>query len=145
MLCRIFENSAEVYSIFILVQLIGLSARVCICIFHLDLLMKHPNQQVFTLMYVILVAIAELYFYCSAGQMATDASLKFAHSMFEINWFKFPVNVQKILIPMIAYAQQPVYYHGFGVVYLNLSTFLAVSFVFFSHLSFVFFSHSLLI
>lgn len=89
--------------------------------------MKHPNQNIFTLISIICVAIGEIFLYCYAGQMATESSLKFADSLFESNWPTFPVAVQKKLIPMIVYAQQPIYYHGFGVVYLHLQTFSAVS------------------
>lgn len=47
--------------------------------------------------------------------------------LYGLDWQKLPVKLQKYLIIMIGNMQIPVYYHGFGVVCLDLMTFVAVS------------------
>lgn len=67
-----------------------------------------------------------LYFYCYFGQNATDYHLKMADCVFESNWYLQPVIFQKYFITIIQNAQQPIYYHGFGVAKLNLNTYCRV-------------------
>lgn len=64
--------------------------------------------------------------YCYFGQMPTDSYLDFANCLYECNWHKMPVNLQKFYIVMIANAQKPLYYHGSGIFQLNLMTFMQV-------------------
>lgn len=49
-----------------------------------------------------------------------------ADSLFHANWLDVSIEQQKYFIMMVENAQQPHYYHGFGVVVLNLETFTTV-------------------
>lgn len=47
--------------------------------------------------------------------------------VFEMNWPELPNGLQKYIILMIENMQKPLYYHGFGIVNLDLETFAKVS------------------
>lgn len=66
-----------------------------------------------------------LFIYCYYGEAATNNYLNFADTVYEIDWFKLPSNLKGFVILMIQNAQKPIYYHGFNIVYLNLTTFSA--------------------
>lgn len=53
--------------------------------------------------------------------------LSFADLLYESKWRRLPDRLQKLFIMMIANAQRPLNYHGFGLAFLNLYTFGAVS------------------
>lgn len=46
--------------------------------------------------------------------------------LFESEWHRIPVNLQKYVILMIADMQRPVFYHGFRIAVLDLETFAKV-------------------
>lgn len=46
--------------------------------------------------------------------------------LYEFNWQSFPVDLQKYIQLMIQNAQKSVFYHGFGMVNLDLMTFTEV-------------------
>lgn len=46
--------------------------------------------------------------------------------LYDLDWQKFPVKLQKYLIIMMGNMQTIMVYHGFGVVCLDLMTFIAV-------------------
>lgn len=50
-----------------------------------------------------------------------------ADCLYDTNWQKLPIRLQKYVVLMIGNAQKPLYYHGFGVALLNLETFNGVS------------------
>lgn len=50
-----------------------------------------------------------------------------ADTLYEASWPDLPIELQKYFIVMIGNAQQPLYYHGFGMAILNLQTFTKVS------------------
>lgn len=50
--------------------------------------------------------------------------------LYNLDWRKFPIKLQKYFILMIANMQKPLNYHGFGVVCLDLMTFIAVRYHF---------------
>lgn len=49
-----------------------------------------------------------------------------ADSLFQANWLDVSIEQQKYFVIMIKTAQQPLYYHGFGIVVLDLETFTKV-------------------
>lgn len=67
-----------------------------------------------------------LFFYCFYGKSATEYYLNFADLLFQSKWYELPNKLQKSIIIMIGNAQQPLYYHGFNIAYLNLETFTNV-------------------
>lgn len=76
---------------------------------------------------VILVGMLILFGYCYFGKMATESYLKMADCLYGLNWHELDLKYQKYFVIMMANAQRPIYYHGFGVAILNLETFLKVS------------------
>lgn len=75
------------------------------------------------------VAGANLFIYCYFGQKATNSFDKITDYLFEFDWLKLPVSLRAYLIPTIANAQRPMYYHGFGVAILSLQTFNKVNII----------------
>lgn len=73
-----------------------------------------------------------VFIYCFLGKLATESFSKMADSLYDIDWHKLPVGVQKYVILMIGNMQQPLYYHGyFSITILNLDTFTVVKTCFF--------------
>ena len=70
--------------------------------------------------------ITVMFVYCYFGKIATESYSTMADSTYEINWHDLPVRHQKYVMIMIQNMQRPLYYHGFGVVVLNLETFTKV-------------------
>lgn len=48
-------------------------------------------------------------------------------SLYDCNWHEVPIHLQKHFIIMIAGAQRPLDYSGYGIINLNLETFCSVS------------------
>lgn len=65
-----------------------------------------------------------LYHYCCNGKLATDSYRAFGDCLFKSKWFILPRNLQKYFIFMISHAQRPLFYHGYGIVNLDLELFL---------------------
>lgn len=49
-----------------------------------------------------------------------------ADCVYEMNWQKLPLQLQKYIIVMIENMQKPLYYHGFNIIKLELNTFIKV-------------------
>lgn len=75
------------------------------------------------LIMTILVCACTLFVYCFFGMIATESYEKMADCLYESNWQKLPIDLQKYIILMIQNTQQPRFYHGFGVCHLNLDTY----------------------
>lgn len=73
-----------------------------------------------------LIALFNLFMYCYFGRVATESFENMADTLYESKWRELPNGLQKFFILMIACMQQPLYYHGFNVAYLNLQTFCKV-------------------
>lgn len=69
---------------------------------------------------------ANLFLYCYFGEKSHQAYADLADIFYAANWTHLPVNLQKYFVVMIGNAQPEIFYHGFGVAYLNLNTFLRV-------------------
>lgn len=78
---------------------------------------------------VIAIALSELilFVYCYNGYIATDCYLKMANLLFESKWYNQHLEQQKMYGLMIQNAQQIYHYHGFGIMKLNLDTYVKVS------------------
>lgn len=74
----------------------------------------------------VCVGTTTSYFYCFYGRLTIDSYARMADLLFESDWQKLPVNLQKYVTLMIADMQRPVYYHGFGILVLDLETFANV-------------------
>lgn len=74
-----------------------------------------------------LVGIFILTLYCYYGKVATDSFGMMADCLYEFDWFKLPLDLQKYFVIMIGNAHRPIYYTGSGIAALNLETFTKVS------------------
>lgn len=64
--------------------------------------------------------------YCFLGVLASTSFEDMADALYESDWIEFPVSMQTDLIIMIAHMQKPIYYSGFGIVEVDLITFVTV-------------------
>lgn len=55
--------------------------------------------------------------------------MEMSDCVYHLEWYMMPPKRQKIVILMIAGLQKPVYYHGAGIVILELNMFVRVSIV----------------
>lgn len=78
---------------------------------------------------VIAIALSELnlFVYCYYGHLATDCYLKMADLLFESKWYDQHLAQQRIYAFMMQNAQRAYHYHGFGIMTLNLDTYVKVS------------------
>lgn len=58
--------------------------------------------------------------------MATAQFEQLSTYLFESNWLNLPLKLQKYYVLMLANAQQPLHFNGFGIVILDLKTFTKV-------------------
>lgn len=85
----------------------------------------------FIMVPAFIVVAANPFLYCFFGKITTDRYAKMADHLFEINWYKLPIKLQKYLILMIANMQRPLYFDGFGICKLDLGMFQTVRIVYF--------------
>lgn len=88
---------------------------------------KHFDFRIFITITAILTGISILFIYCFFGKLATESFLEMSYSLYNANWYEFPIVMQKDIILMMANMQKPIYYHGFNMAILNLETFLKVN------------------
>lgn len=82
----------------------------------------------FVLMFFSTVfCMLNLFLYCYYGKCTTDSYAAFADCSYQSNWMDLLIDLQKYFILMIAHAQMPLHYHGYGMVNLNLESFCKVS------------------
>lgn len=67
-----------------------------------------------------------LLLYCVFGKVASSSYENISIYLYEANWVELPLELQKYFVVLIANAQRPLFYHGFGVVVLHLETFTKV-------------------
>lgn len=66
------------------------------------------------------------FLYCYFGKMTTECYINMADRLYESNWQQLPIDMQKYFILLLANMHKPLYYHGFGILILNLETFQSV-------------------
>lgn len=89
--------------------------------------LRDPDGIIILLLISVLVAMSILFLYCYGGKFATDQTQKICDCVYELNWPDLPHKLQKYVILMLSSMQRPLYYHGFNIVFLDLSTFSQVS------------------
>lgn len=87
---------------------------------------NHIYFEVVVLLMVMFVGLSNLFLYCFLGKLATDSFEEMADCLYNSNWMVLPVQLQKYLIIMIENIQQPICYHGFKIINLDLITFITV-------------------
>lgn len=90
--------------------------------------MQHFDLSIGVLLFCVFVSCSNLYLYTYGGRSTIDI-LSYPDLLFESAWFTLPTEMQKLIVIIIANAQSPIHYHGFGVARLNLDKFCAVKFI----------------
>lgn len=85
------------------------------------------NYDISIFVIAICVDSSNPFLYCYFGQLATESYANVGQRLFESDWQRLPVNLQKYLLLMIQNMQKPLCYKGFGVIVLDLQTFIGVS------------------
>lgn len=68
-----------------------------------------------------------MFIYCYFGKLASEGYEQMPICLlYDLDWGKFPVKLQKYLVIMIANMQIPLYYHGFDILCVDLETFIDV-------------------
>lgn len=84
------------------------------------------GSDIFIVMAGLMLCASSPFLFCLFGGEATNNYAGMADCVFGCNWQRLSLNSQKYMILMIANMQQPLEYHGFGIVVLNLETFQSV-------------------
>lgn len=74
----------------------------------------------------VFISGGTLYLYCESAQLATDNLIQFGDEVFDSDWYKLPIEIQKSFILIIANAELPINYDGLHMVDLNSPTFARV-------------------
>lgn len=120
----VFKNSKliNLFEMFLSITILNLLATTIQELEHFD----SDTNMLFTTM---LSGLLNLFIYCSFGKLATESFGQMSNCLFESEWLKLPVKLQKCYIIIIANAQIPLFYHGFDIIVLNLETFASVSMI----------------
>lgn len=89
-------------------------------------LFNHPSFDIIILVTISSLGLLNIFLYCYFGKLATESFEEMSNSLYESNWYKLPIKQQKYILLMMVNAKRPLYYHGFGIVILNLETFCNV-------------------
>lgn len=73
---------------------------------------------------VSLTSLAILFY---IGESFHLTVMEVSHAIYRLEWYRYPRNVQRLLILMILRAQEPFYLSAFDIVEVNLRNFLGVS------------------
>lgn len=114
------------FSSFLAILQIGSMLSVAIVVFQMDLVFTHFNLGIVFLVAALGVTVSNLFVYCYFGMLASKSFEKMTNCLYESNWVWLPVGSKKYLILMISNAQIPLFYHGSGVMIMNLETFSKV-------------------
>lgn len=149
----LFLESTRIFSLIIMIQLIFGTLYIACVIFQLSLVLmtKFHNYPFFflqilsrlTILYwqqvehfdasitVVLlrftINLTILLVFCYYGKMATESFENMADCLYESNWLDLTVDLQKYFITLIINTQRRLYYHGYGMVVLDLETFCRAS------------------
>lgn len=148
----LFVDSSDIFGQFILVQMVCTVIVLSGAVYQCDLVMRiqstfqiifnsvtkikifnfqfqlfqHIRFEVTFVLMLIFLNMLNLFLYCFFGRMATESFEQMAICLYQANWPVLPNHLQKYFLLMIANAQRPLYYHGFGMVAMNLQTFTKV-------------------
>lgn len=145
---RWFFETAQVYSVFVLVQMICTMVYMACIVYQLDLVflsfknypficnylwiiytfqqLKRPDFTIIITMVALVVGTMNLFIYCYFGKLATESFENMPHLLYNYNWQDIPVELQRHFVIIIQAMQKQIFYHGFGIAVLNLQTFTSV-------------------
>ncbi|XP_031632738.1 odorant receptor 67a-like [Contarinia nasturtii] len=119
-----FLYSSEVYAFVIMIELIHNMLGMAIMVFDVEMQAKHFNIDGIFFTTGLSICIGNLFLSCYFGKLASNSYEKMADCLYhDCNWIELPNDLKKSIILMIQMSQKPIFYHGFGIVELNLETF----------------------
>lgn len=74
-----------------------------------------------------IIGVFNIFCYCFFGKSTTENFDRIANCLFQSNWIELPVKLQKYFVIIIGNAHKPFFYHGLGIVVLDLESFAKVS------------------
>lgn len=91
--------------------------------------MQHSDFKLLVQPFISLaVGTGSLYLFCYFGKLATESFENMSNCIYNTSWQQFDIELKKYVIVMIENAQKSLYFHGYGVLILNLETFTQVQF-----------------
>lgn len=88
--------------------------------------MKHFDPNILVLIIGANTSTGTTFVYCYIGSLTTEIFFLYGDISYESDWYKLPIEQQKLLQLIIADAQRPQIFHGFGIIESNLTTFIKV-------------------
>lgn len=55
-----------------------------------------------------------IFFFCETGERVTTAFEEFDFEMKRCSWYTFPIDLQRMLVPVMIYTQRPIIIQGYG-------------------------------
>lgn len=89
--------------------------------------MQHPDSELVVRLASFVIGLGNVYIFCYFGKVATESFNNSADSIYDSKWQCLDVDLQKYLLLMIRISQRQLYYHGHGMLILNLETFTQVT------------------
>lgn len=59
-------------------------------------------------------SFSHIYIICQYGDILTGKFAELSETIYQLDWYKFPSEIQQILPTLLIGAQQPVFVEGFG-------------------------------
>lgn len=87
----------------------------------------HLNFDATMILLIVVIENSIMFLLCFFGKIATDSFAEMGDISYGADWQNLSPALQRYFIVIIANAQQPLYYDGFGVAILNLEMFQRVS------------------
>lgn len=84
--------------------------------------LAHLDADIFNILVTGAIGLTILFVYCNSEKRASESFVKMADCLYDVNWYELPPSTQKCFIIMIRSAQKPLFYHGFGILILDLET-----------------------
>lgn len=88
--------------------------------------MKHLDSNILVLIFGVISGTGTTFLYCLIGSWTTEQFLLYGDRSYESEWYKLPIDQQKLMQIIIIDAQRPHVFSGFGIIDLNLMTYIKV-------------------
>lgn len=64
---------------------------------------------------------------CNFGEQVLNEIESITDGIYELDWYTFPIEIQKMLLTIMTATQRPLHFRGFGNILLTRSSFKAVN------------------
>ena len=78
-----------------------------------------------------LLSMTMVFFACEIGQRATNAYSDIEDEIIQLDWYLYPIEIQRKLVPLLIYIQKPVQIEFFGSVSCSRMQFKKVKYMIF--------------